>query len=683
MATENHPSYSHLGKNEIRVLLIDSEPTTDIRCSFEVVNLDTHPQYDCLSYTWLNPLGLPLDSPIVKEEWENQCPKSVTLGGKPLAITRNLLQCLRVLRRKGIFREERRFWIDAICIHQADEKEKVDQIPLMGRIYDQAQRVVIWLGPEDHYSQEAVSVINRLAEVTETPNYRNLLQYYDLKTDDPCPELGIESSIDSEEWQKYTKFLQRSWFSRVWVAQEAYFAKSIFVFCGDTEILWDDLTKSAKVLQETGLAEALQKMLQDTIAEETITKKTTTQDNSSNSLIKNSINNQFILTVFGGKTKDKLYLDKLLYYAKYLESGKPHDRVFGFTGIWQHLTSAKKLEADIVVNYGLGVAEIFTSATYAAIREVGNLNTLRLVAQTSPPSTEWLLPSWVPDYTCFQELHNITVTRRDGSARSTWNADGKRVGERSPIQAQRHENRLAIKGIQFQTIEHAGPLYSEIDGDLKFCDLLGTLLDYSSSQSPYGLNYAKAWCQTLIAGRFRDQPADDEALRAFRLLSVYFMDKIDGILEEDFDKYDAEDIERLRNVKMRSQQAISDLAARDLTKGVMPTLREIEDIISDFYNDPDSPQTRQLDRDLGDIRRSFESAYIGRRIFRTTGNYLGIAPQTLQLGDEVWILSGADTPYVLRKMKSEEGWQVIGEAYVHGIMYGEAANAQFQDLYLV
>jgi hypothetical protein len=47
------------------------------------------------------------------------------------------------------------------------------------------------------------------------------------------------------------------------VAQETFFAKSIIVFCGETEILWDNLTTSAKLLQETGLAEALYRMLLD------------------------------------------------------------------------------------------------------------------------------------------------------------------------------------------------------------------------------------------------------------------------------------------------------------------------------------------------------------------------------------------------------------------------------------
>ena len=38
------------------------------------------------------------------------------------------------------------WWIDAICINQADIEEKNDQVPMMRDIYMIAKRVVAWLG---------------------------------------------------------------------------------------------------------------------------------------------------------------------------------------------------------------------------------------------------------------------------------------------------------------------------------------------------------------------------------------------------------------------------------------------------------------------------------------------------------------------------------------------------------
>ena len=63
-----------------------------------------------------------------------------------------------------------------------------------------------------------------------------------------------------------------------------------------------------------------------------------------------------------------------------------------------------------------------------------------------------------------------------------------------------------------------------------------------------------------------------------------------------------------------------------------------------------------------------------RRIFWTGKGYLGIGAQTLGNDDEVWILGGADKLMVLRKLRSGS-YTLIGEAYLHGVMHGEAAQS--------
>jgi hypothetical protein len=40
-----------------------------------------------------------------------------------------------------------RLWVDAICIYQQDEVEKVHQVSIMRDIYSGAEDVLIWLGP--------------------------------------------------------------------------------------------------------------------------------------------------------------------------------------------------------------------------------------------------------------------------------------------------------------------------------------------------------------------------------------------------------------------------------------------------------------------------------------------------------------------------------------------------------
>jgi hypothetical protein len=64
------------------------------------------------------------------------------------------------------------------------------------------------------------------------------------------------------------------------------------------------------------------------------------------------------------------------------------------------------------------------------------------------------------------------------------------------------------------------------------------------------------------------------------------------------------------------------------------------------------------------------------RLFRTEGSYVGKGPQSIQTGDEIWVFPGAQVPFILRKVGGDPDrrYRLIGHAYVHGIMHGEAVT---------
>lgn len=73
-----------------------------------------------------------------------------------------------------------------------------------------------------------------------------------------------------------------------------------------------------------------------------------------------------------------------------------------------------------------------------------------------------------------------------------------------------------------------------------------------------------------------------------------------------------------------------------------------------------------------------------RRTFRgykkcaVNSSIAGLVPQRARIGDELCILYGCSVPVVLRKVsKKDEGvhWRLIGEAYVHNVMDGEALSS--------
>jgi hypothetical protein len=71
-----------------------------------------------------------------------------------------------------------------------------------------------------------------------------------------------------------------------------------------------------------------------------------------------------------------------------------------------------------------------------------------------------------------------------------------------------------------------------------------------------------------------------------------------------------------------------------------------------------------------DFKYEFRVTSFLKRLFRTDGGFLGNGPEDIEAGDEVWVLAGSRRPAVLRKLNNGNR-MLVGEAYVHSLMYGE------------
>lgn len=67
----------------------------------------------------------------------------------------------------------------------------------------------------------------------------------------------------------------------------------------------------------------------------------------------------------------------------------------------------------------------------------------------------------------------------------------------------------------------------------------------------------------------------------------------------------------------------------------------------------------------------FFRSYEGRRLFRTKEGFAGLCPESTKPGDEFFLLANAHVPFVLRSVSSGV-YELVGEAYVHGFMKGQA-----------
>lgn len=72
--------------------------------------------------------------------------------------------------------------------------------------------------------------------------------------------------------------------------------------------------------------------------------------------------------------------------------------------------------------------------------------------------------------------------------------------------------------------------------------------------------------------------------------------------------------------------------------------------------------------------RTLTGNVTNRRIARTMNGYAGLVPRIAQEGDYVVLLKGGKLPFILRPRGKE--WELIGDAYVHGMARGELWNQE-------
>ena len=206
---------------DVKIRMLTLEPATDwehkIECKLGNYPLspDVSRIWESVSYTW----GVRVGS---KDFWVN---------GLRLLVGPNLEA---FLRRRRESKTSVMLWVDAICINQADPKEKERQIPMMGLIYAASTLLNIWLGPEQDDSDIAMN------------------ELWHLGSDSPYRKMPI---LSGRTLKALEHLLSRPWWSRVWILQEVLFGAmgpklgQAKVWCGSMNIPWSHVTVAAVRMQ--------------------------------------------------------------------------------------------------------------------------------------------------------------------------------------------------------------------------------------------------------------------------------------------------------------------------------------------------------------------------------------------------------------------------------------------------
>ena len=81
------------------------------------------------------------------------------------------------------------------------------------------------------------------------------------------------------------------------------------------------------------------------------------------------------------------------------------------------------------------------------------------------------------------------------------------------------------------------------------------------------------------------------------------------------------------------------------------------------------------DQAAWDFAALVDSACRNRRYMLTENDHFGLAPGCAREGDLVVVLFGGELPFLLRPANVNEAFYLVGDAYIHGLMQGEAVTA--------
>ena len=664
-------------------------------------DIDGAPPFCALSYTWKSANVFDLDAMSDSAS----AMVSVVCDGKELKVAQNALDFLCYAAREGLFQQHgegsdvtrpaifqlsgdqttardgvtpKHLWIDAICIAQNDVAERSLQVAIMGDIYQRSLMTIVWLGREDpHPGAQSImrNFIPRFNAVCRIRGYDYLRRRDPLCTD---PELVRRLGGDDvcEDWRRhYPHFflvlMERRWFRRGWVVQEVVLKSiqnehDVVVLSGSFATLWCELLAFLAALtladwrrtitqrlrfhpltapRSSGISDVLQRLhglrqIQGSI-----------QVNHGGFADGDHLRREF------GPMTDLEWAHTLVFQTVFRMRGREftdkRDTIYGCYGLLSQLQAGGASALMPAPDYRLSAVEVSTRAAWRMVSNMPFLLLLNTIDATTQRASQDL-PSWVPDFSVTAPGASLINTqfalRRQDMP--TYDASGRR----SPRSAFRltDQNGLVLRGVKLSTISARGPaLYSP--GKVTVVELewfLEMLISHPRSETG-GRGAEESLCRTLIANIFPATITRETYPETWRMWRATVLVHRMRHLEEQLSGSGAIIMDLLQDLGDRGEWFPS-------FSEVCDAILEVETSIHTHF----VPIMHRLWR-----RRDF---------FVTNAGSFGIGPRPLRVDDEVWLLEGGRTPFILRK-RADGQFCMVGEAYVHGIMYGEAMTPAVAD----
>ncbi|KAK2608616.1 hypothetical protein QQS21_002842 [Conoideocrella luteorostrata] len=610
-----------------------------IRCSLRCHFIADELPYTAVSYCW----------------GRTGADHEITVNGQRLPVTRSAFEVLHALR--SCYRT-RTVWIDYICINQAIEGDKTNQLPLMPRIYENASEVVVWLG-RSKTARLATALVDRMflvGRLRRAGGHIKLPEYQ-------IPVGGARA---------LKRMLKTSWFTRVWVVQEVVRARrNVVIRYGDARLSWERFSWFTQSLQFDAAQLA---MLSGRIGYSGL-----------NNVV--ALQNVSMIRRFGLVKDEQLslmfYLASIYRSLTMFDATNPHDRIYSLGGL------SGRSSINLMPDYTIPLRQLFINVVKNALATTAPRHQLAFLthAGTGYKPRVAGLPSWAPDWTVRARSEPFIGTEGgsellvssalkpvmdDAIALATFGQedDAEHRGQR--IQAAR--SRVGLVGEQMRRLLYDATPSTDACAVLRPDDTLelkGRRLDHVISLSkefPLGGNTSERmtvlaeWTDLIIQHYHRSSPAQQAAAASPGDLAKLFF----TILHQD--RYDS----RLDYTFSQMPKGLHEAYPAGAPLAMWEFVRH------GLFNKPALAVPAHVQEVYRALAERFQRTCGGRRLGVTSKGHFGLFLPSTEAGDWVCLFSGARLPFGIRPVRgrgSNSGgrdppWELVGPVYLRGFMQG-------------
>ena len=622
-------------ESSIRLLILQPASSADasLQCDLQEVLVSDEHRYEAISYAW----GKPIFS------------KELNLPSGSLRITESLYLALQRFRLGD---RVRYLWADAVCINQSDNAEKGKQVALMGEIYRSTQKVLIWLGPGDEYSGNVIDIFKQLAAQSNRYGVQRTADGSILGGwDGLAPPTGaIKEALDNVaidyDWSGADAFFSQPWFSRMWIVQEIALAPSARLYCGMSDISWEDFMLATHIeYRSVQRATAMNlrlpykfhhlKRLEDGLGffkMEQLNQKLPTL------LLNFRASDCF-------DARDRVYSLLSLRGIEDVEVTPNYDQ--SVTKLYTQLAIAilqKNVPNYITIFYYAGVARKFRPKDKKALEYKNTVHELNSMPALGIMCED--LPSWVPDWRITGDYESFYVNRAPGVVYSAASRFAPNV------QIDSSDGSLSVAGKPIDMIKAGKGLGSEPE------------LDYNAHREQV-LLMKQLYDRQL--GRSKPEN-DDDALTVFArtIIADCTQGMTRSFLREPLSTVDLKNLWLQFASTPYKHESSTEHFETDGSEGRLSGTQ--------MQNVAETNTVKAYSR-LFCYRTALRNLLDDRQFIVTNHGLAGLAPAIAQPDDLIVVFAGVGVPLVLRLRgrdnKGRPRYYIIGECFVHGVMYGE------------